>query len=202
MDGRASQPPPSSSRRLYGNLDEPGVCIEWHDFEAGETLDWAGSFHAESLELRLNLAGNGFIHHRAGSVSFEPLTAGCYATGKSELRACLMAGERHQFITVGFSRRFLRHHLLQGGGALHPLVERVVLDAVCPAGVGPVRRLTSEQEQLARQMPHPPSFQGARRLWYQGKALQLIARDGHDHSAISAEAAHGTGGGAAQERQT
>ena len=175
MDDAASQPQPGSSRRLYGDLDDLGVCIDWHDFEAGETIDWPGALHADCLELRLNLAGHGFIRSGAASMSFEPLTAGFYATGKDELRACLVAGERHRFLTVGFSRRFLRDSLLQGDGALEALVERFVLEGACPAGVGPVRRLTSEQEQLARQMPHPPSFQGARRLWYQGRVLQLMA---------------------------
>ena len=74
-----------------------------------------------------------------------------------------------------FSRRFLRDHLLQCDGALHPLVERFVLNGGCPAGLGEIHRLTSEQERGIAQLLHPPSFQGARRLWYPGKVLQLMA---------------------------
>jgi hypothetical protein len=83
------QPHPDGWRQLYGNFQELGVSIEWHDFElkAGAKFEWSDSFHPDSLELCLNLAGHGFIRCAGGTVDFEPLTAGFYAPGKNELRA-------------------------------------------------------------------------------------------------------------------
>jgi AraC family transcriptional regulator len=165
-------------RQLYGNFQQMGVSIEWHDFEldSEETFEWSHSFHPESLELCLNLAGHGAIGCGAqNTVDFEPLTGGFYAPGKNELRALRKAGERHRFVTVEFSPRFLREHLLQCDGALHALVENSVLTSCGHAGLGPIHRLTVEQEQLIAQLQRPPAPQGARRLWFQGKVLQLMA---------------------------
>jgi AraC family transcriptional regulator len=171
------QPFQDGWRQLYGNFHELGVSIEWHDFElnSNTTFEWSRSFHPDSLELCLNLAGHGFIRCAGSAVDFEPLTAGFYAPGKSELRAWREPGERHRFITVEFSPRFLRDHLFQCDGALHPLLEKFLLSNATPAGLGEVHRLTAEQEQLISQLLHPLSFQGARRLWYQSKVLQLMA---------------------------
>ena len=54
-------------------------------------------------------------------------------------------------------------------------MEKFLLSSTSPAGFGGIHRLTTEQEQLISQLLRPPSFQGARRLWYQGKVLQLMA---------------------------
>jgi AraC-like DNA-binding protein len=174
-------------RQLYGNFHELGVSIERHDFELNSdaTFEWSRSFHPDSLELCLNLAGHASIRCAGSSMNFEPLMAAFYAAGKNELRAWRKPGERHRFITVEFSSRFLREHLFQCDGALHGLVEKFLLSTTAPAGLGEIHRLTTEQEQMISQLLYPPSFQGARRLWYQGKVLQLMAdfffeRQGND----------------------
>jgi len=171
------QPLSNGWRQLYGSFRELGVSIEWHDFEleADTTFEWSRSFHLNSLELCLNLDGHGSVRFAGRGVDFEPLTAGFYASGKNELRAWRKPGERHRFITVEFSPGFLRDHLFQCDGALNELVEKFLLSDVPPAGLGKTQRLTAEQEHLVSQLLHPPSFQGARRLWYQGKVLQLMA---------------------------
>jgi AraC-like DNA-binding protein len=169
--------PPDSWRQLYGNFGELGISVEWHDFalKPDAAFEWSRTFHPNSLELCLNLLGHGLIRCADGAVNVEPLAATFYAPGKNELRAWRKPDERHRFITVEFSACFLRAHLLQSDGALHPLVERFVLSGVVPAGLGAIHRLTTEQEQLTCQLLRPPSFQGARRLWYQSKVLQLMA---------------------------
>ena len=171
------QPVTNGWRQLYGNFAELGISIEWHDFEVKSKVpfEWSRSFHPESLELCLNLTGGGLVQKEASTLNFGPLTAGFYAPGKTELRAWRNPGERHRFVTVEFSPRFLREHLLQCDGALHSLVEKFVLTGTGPSGLGETHRLTAEQEQLITQLQRPPSFQGARRLWYQGKLLQLMA---------------------------
>jgi AraC-like DNA-binding protein len=169
--------PTGDNRQLYGNLHELGVNIEWHDFELGSdtTLDWSHSFHADSLALCLNLSGHGCIQVAGNNMEFEPLTAGFYSPGKNELRACRRPGERHRFLTVELSPGFLREHLSSFGCALHDLVEQIVFSGAAPASLGDVHRMTGEQEQFVSQLQQLRSCQGARRLWYQGKVLQLMA---------------------------
>ena len=51
----------SGWRQLFGDFRGLGVSFEWHEFTPRENLDWSRSFHPESLELCLNLAGNGEV---------------------------------------------------------------------------------------------------------------------------------------------
>jgi AraC-like DNA-binding protein len=164
-------------RQLYGNFEELGLSVEWHQFDLKTTapFEWSRSFHPNSLELCLNLAGRGTIHSNGRAMNFEPLSTGFYAPGRNGLRAWRQPGSEHRFITIEFSPRFLRSHLLQCDGSLHGLVEKFLLADAPPAGLGEIHRLTAAQEELVSQMLTPPSFQGARRLWFQGKVFQLMA---------------------------
>src|SRR6266508_3609759 len=69
-------------RQLYGGFYDTGVSIEWHDFELTTAFEWSRSFHSESLELCLNLAGEGSVRCEESGVDFSPLTAGFYLPGK------------------------------------------------------------------------------------------------------------------------
>src|SRR5262245_10734931 len=102
------QPVQNGWRQLYGAFDDTGVSIEWHDFQLATDFEWSRSFHPESLEICLNLCGNGSIRYRDAIVNFEPLTAGFYLTGRSALRASRQRGEQHRFVTIEFSADFLR----------------------------------------------------------------------------------------------
>src|SRR5208282_1634621 len=83
--------------------------------------------------------------------------------------------QRHRFITLEFSPRFLREHLASCDGALHPLVEGFVRGDPLRACFGEIHRLTAAQEQRVAHLLNPPVLQGARPLWYQGKVLELMA---------------------------
>src|SRR5215831_6526104 len=74
-------------RQLFGGFYDLGVSIEWQDFELHQAFEWSRSFHPDSLELCLNLAGHGSILCGERSVHFEPLTAGFYLPGKEGLQA-------------------------------------------------------------------------------------------------------------------
>ncbi len=166
----------SGWRQLYGDFHALGISIEWHDFElnANGAFEWSRSFHPHSLELCLNLDGHGSLRSANHATELGPLAAGFYTTGNNELRAWRSPGMRHRFITVEFSRRFLQDHLLPCDGAVHPVVEKCMLVGSDSAGLGKIHPLTAEQERLISQMLHPPSFQAARRLWYESKVLQLM----------------------------
>ncbi|HWX19829.1 MAG TPA: AraC family transcriptional regulator [Candidatus Binatia bacterium] len=169
------EPVQNGWRQVYGGFYDLGVSIEWHDFELSKPFEWSRSFHPDSLELCLNLSGHGSIHCAEGAVDFEPVTTGFYLPGNNELRAWRRPGERHRFITVEFSPKFLRAQLAVCDGALHPLVEGVVRGDASRTRCGEIHRLTAAQEQRITHLLHPPVFQGGRRLWYQGKVLQIMA---------------------------
>jgi AraC-like DNA-binding protein len=162
-------------RHLYGGYYDLGVSIEWQEFEVSHTFEWSRSFHPDSLELCLNLAGHGSIHCAEGALSFEARTAGFYLPGKNELRAWRKPGERHRFITVEFSPKFLRGQLSQCDGALDPLVEGFLRGDKAGNRFGETHRLTTAQEQRISHLLQPPVLLGARPLWYQGKVLELMA---------------------------
>ncbi|HEV2393262.1 MAG TPA: AraC family transcriptional regulator [Verrucomicrobiae bacterium] len=123
----------------------------------------------------MNLAGRGSIRFAESSVDFEPLTAGFYLAGKQTLQGWRDANQRHRFITIEFSPRFLREHLASCDGALHPLVEGLVRGDQPGTHFGDICRLTAAQEQRITHLLNPPVLQGGRWLWYQGKVLEIMA---------------------------
>jgi AraC-like DNA-binding protein len=165
----------NGGRPLYGGFHEVGVSIEWHDLHSAKDFEWSRNFQTETLGLCLNLGGDGDVRCASGVTDFGSLTAAFYLTGRRGLEGRRQAGQQHRFITIQFSAPYLRRHLAASDGALHPLVEGFVRRRSHPPAVGEIHRLTSEQEQLIGQMLHPPVFQSARALWYQGKVLGLMA---------------------------
>ena len=98
------QPTQGDWQQLYGNFQELGVSVEWHDFElnANTTFDWARSFHPNSLELCLNLAGHASLRSASSTVDFEPLTAGFTRRGRMNCAP----GERPESDTVSSPSNF------------------------------------------------------------------------------------------------
>ena len=68
-----------------------GVSFEWHDFKTHEEFDWGRSFHPGSVEVCLNLEGNGQVAFNNREAAFTPLTAGFYRRGEQPLRATRQA---------------------------------------------------------------------------------------------------------------
>jgi AraC family transcriptional regulator len=171
-DGRSSDIP---SRLLAGSFPSLGFSLEWHDFESAGEVNWARCFHPDSVELCLNLSGNGHVQHSRREATFAPGTAGFYAQRKPSLKAWRDPAEHHQFFTVRFSVPFLRQQLAGSDGALHPLVEGLMREQKRFAGISELHRLSSEQQHLVGRLLHPTVALGARPLWYQGKALEMMA---------------------------
>lgn len=158
---------------LYGNFRGVGYSIEWHDFIAKAEFDWAATFHPGCIELCLNLAGRGFVAGPECRAEFEPNTVGFYARENEPLTARRQAGERHQFLTVEYSRKFLAEHLSGIGAALHPIV-RAMLDGKPGRTASAANaRLTSAQRQMVETLRQPPVYAAAHPVWYQCKAIEL-----------------------------
>ena len=69
-------------RPLYGDVDQFGVAVEWHDFRTERSFDWGRSFHPRSLEFCLNLQGHGAVGAIGRRQSdYLPGDSGYYAVG-------------------------------------------------------------------------------------------------------------------------
>jgi AraC-like DNA-binding protein len=162
-------------RHLHGSVREAGVSFEWHDFKANAEFDWGKSFHPGSIEVCLNLEGEGRVSLNKQEAAFAPLTAGFYRRGEQELSATRLANQRHQFLTVEMSFDFLRRHLGEFVTSLHPLVREVVAGQREKSAIAAPTRLTSRQQQLLASLRAAPVLALAQSVWYQAKALEVAA---------------------------
>jgi len=162
-------------RHLHGSVRGAGVSFEWHDFKAHAEFDWGKTFHPGSIEVCLNLEGEGRVGGGKSEAVFTPLTAGFYRRGEQELPATRAASQRHQFLTVEMSFEFLRRHLGEFVKSLHPLVREVVAGQTGKSAVAPPSRLTSRQQQLLASLREAPVLALAQSVWYQAKALEVAA---------------------------
>jgi AraC family transcriptional regulator len=163
-------------RHLHGSVAHAGASFEWHDFKtSGGEFDWGKSFHPGSVEVCLNLEGNGKVALNKNEIAFAPLTVGFYCRGEQPLRATRDANQRHQFLTVEMSFDFLRRHLGEFVTSLHPLVREIVAGQSEKSAGASVTRLTSRQQQLLASLREAPVLALAQSVWYQAKALEVAA---------------------------
>jgi AraC-like DNA-binding protein len=162
-------------RHLHGSVDTLGTSFEWHDFKTSTEFDWGRSFHPNSVEICLNLAGNGKVAGQESKAVFLPFSVGFYRRGERPLRATRQADQRHRFLTVEMSFDFLQKHLSQFVTSLHPLVRDVISGQSDESAVSPVTRLTNRHQQILTSLRQAPVLALAQSLWYQAKAMELAA---------------------------
>lgn len=159
--------------RLYGDFLNRGVSIEWHDFHAPSGMDWARSFHPDSIEICYNLAGQATLRHRSKSIGLDERTVGLYTPSATLTKAERTAAARHCFITVELGRAYLRDRLGEDLEQLLPEV-REFLDGRRPSllSAGAMNAAQQSLFSLLRKPPVPPA---AQRLWYEGKIFEVLA---------------------------
>ena len=162
-------------RPLFGSFRKLGFSFEWHDFTCAEPLDWARSFHPQSVELCLNLEGAATIENGRQSIELPPKSYAFYHQGSPPLTAGRRAGERHRFITVEFSSEFLDLHFREQAENLHPLVRAVVTRETLASLATAPERLDATLQQLVESLRHCPVFSPAQEMWFRCKALELAA---------------------------
>ena len=163
-------------RPLFGRFHDLGVSFEWHEFDLEQPLDWSRSFHADSVELCLNLSGEASVTSDRETVQFSSLTTGFYYAGNgSQLKASRFPGETHRFLTVELSRDYLTNRLKPYREGLHPVVSSVVQPGEVSACSSAVEPLTPGQVELVNSLRTPPVATQAQRLWFEGKAGELMA---------------------------
>jgi AraC family transcriptional regulator len=163
-------------QQLYGDFDELGVSVEWHDFRTTRPLDWGRSFHPHSLEFCLNLEGRGAVGSNANARSnYLPGNSGYYAIADEPLPASREANDHHQFVTLEFSRAHLQKQFVQNETDLEPEIRRVIFEDTEASVVAPVRPMSIQQRGVVSSLVEPPVAKAAQILWYQSKALELMA---------------------------
>jgi AraC family transcriptional regulator len=182
----AWQPFGTGWRPLHGTVAGSGVSFEWHDFKTQQAFDWGQSFHPGTVEICLNVEGEGTVASGDSEISFVPMTVGFYRRGQQPLRAARQASQRHQFLTIEMSFDFLREHLGDYVTSLHPLVRDVMAGRPNKSAVAPVTHLGSRHQQLLSSLRQAPVLAVAQTVWYQAKALEaaaeffFAARDNHE----------------------
>ena len=161
-------------RPLYGDVDQTGVAVEWHDFQTEKVFNWGRTFHPRSLEFCLNLEGHGEVG-AAGKTGYLPGNCGYYAIADEPLAASRRAGDRHQFVTLEFSRKHLRSQFVQNEADLEPEIRRIIFGDKDESVVAPVRPMSVEQRNVVASLAAPPVVKAAQVLWYESKALELMA---------------------------
>jgi AraC-like DNA-binding protein len=159
-------------RQLYGDFERLGVSIEWHDFRTEQSLDWGRSFHPRSIEFCLNLDGRGRVGR---NTEYRPSSSGYYALNDEPLAASRHARDRHQFVTLEFSRAHLRQQLGDCDADLEPSIRAAIFGDSGRSAVSPCRPLASEQRSLISSLNAPPVAKAALSLWYQSKSLELMS---------------------------
>jgi AraC family transcriptional regulator len=160
---------------LHGSVAGSGVSFEWHDFKTHGPFDWGQSFHPNTIEICLNLEGNGKINAGRAEAAFTPMTVGFYRRGQQVLSATREANQRHQFLSIEMSFDFLQKNLGEFVVSLHPLVREVVSSRSDKSAVAPVTRMTSRHQQLLASLRQAPVLAVAQAAWYRAKALEVAA---------------------------
>lgn len=161
-------------RQLFGDFYRLGVSFEWHEVPGQSEVDWAPSFHPDSLELCLNLAGAGEVATGNGVLTLGAWNAGFYRLGRTGLKARRLPGDEHQFITVELAPAFLAQHLRPSLADLHPLVREVVEGKVDRSAIGGTEPINARQRDLVMSLRQPPVLASAQAVWYQAKAVELM----------------------------
>ena len=160
-------------RPLYGDVDSMGVAVEWHDFRMARSFNWGRTFHPRSLEFCLNLEGHGQVG--AGKTDYAPGNSGYYAIGDEPLPASRRANDHHQFATLEFSRSHLQKQFVQNEADLEPEIRRVIFGGKNESVIAPARPMSIQQRGVVASLAEPPVAKAAQILWYQSKALELMA---------------------------
>jgi hypothetical protein len=144
-------------RPLYGDVDQIGVAVEWHDFRIERSFNWGRTFHPHSLEFCLNLGGRGAVGAEGrAKCDYLPGNSGYYAVADEPLPASRHAGDHHQFATLEFSRAHLQKQLVQNADGLEPEIRRIIFDDKNQTVVAPTRPMSIQQRDVIASLAEPP----------------------------------------------
>ncbi|MBG86557.1 MAG: hypothetical protein CMO80_06620 [Verrucomicrobiales bacterium] len=162
---------------LHGRFAQDGVSVEWHEFHVDEPIDWGASFHPQSLEICLNLAGNAKVTHGKQSLSIGPRSLAFYCVGDKPLQATRLAGSsKHEFLTMELGIDALADSLGTGTAQVHPLIARALTKGGFSTGLGHLSSMYVEQDRWVKQLLNPPVPQAAEALWIKSRVQEILAQ--------------------------
>ncbi len=162
-------------RTLHGSFYEDGVSVEWHDFQCANRLDWARSFHPESLEICLNLEGKGNFKSGRSQTRLAPQRITHYTADTNRLSAQREAGERHRFLTVELSRDWLAEAVRGNEEALNRQTRHFLDGTTASRPSIDVRPIAAPIRQFAQEVLKPPVEGRAAKLWFRAKIIELAS---------------------------
>ena len=160
---------------LHGSFEHLGFSLEAHDFPLQRELDWARSFHPESVELCLNLDGVGHLTVRGRSTRVDPGTAIFYRVGTEPITASREGKGRHRFITLECRRDWLLRTLAGFDLSVDPALRDGLLQGNPATVIGSGRSLGKASLARWEELWKPPVVPPARPLWFQARVLELVA---------------------------
>lgn len=164
-------------KHLYGSIKQKGLSVEWHDFKPGLDLDWAASFHPNTLELCINLNGSGQLETQTddGEIQYQvgPHNVALYLPQADLLQATRPMGEHHQFVTFEMTREYLRLFFSGNEHNLEPAVRQFIRGEEITADRVVVRPMILRFKAIADELLNPPVPAVARELWFQAKFLEV-----------------------------
>src|SRR5205814_6735096 len=107
---------------------------------------------------------------------YLPGNFGYYAVADEPLPASRRAHDHHQFVTLEFSREHLRKQFVKDEADLEPEIRRIVFGDREQNVIVPARPMNMQQRNMAANLAEPPVAKAAQLLWYQAKALELMAQ--------------------------
>ena len=167
---------PNGWRQLYGDFDRLGLSVEWHEFRTDEALDWGRSFRPHSVEFCLNMEGRGAVGHKSSARGdYTSGMSGYYSLGDEPLLATRDANDRHRFVTLEFSQKHLQKQLENCEADLDPQMRSAIFPEKANAVISQPRPMSVQQRDVVTTLAQPPVPKAAQILWYQSKALELMA---------------------------
>lgn len=162
-------------RTIHGSFYEEGVSVEWHDFQSATRLDWARSFHPESLEICLNLEGEGRFKSGRSQTRLAPQRITHYTADSDRLSAQREAGERHRFLTVELSRDWLAEAVRGNEDALNRQTRLFLEGSSTSRPNIDVRPFGPPIRQFYQDVLKPAVEGRAARLWFRAKIIELAS---------------------------
>jgi AraC-like DNA-binding protein len=161
-------------KQLFGSFKSRGLSIEWHDFTPPVDLPWDKSFHENSVEICINLEGNGTIEEggRRHEVTANNLAVYVPTPG---MKAKRDLGQHHRFLTLEVSRDYLALFFSGNEHNLLPTVRDYIRGQDTGAPRAHVYPMILAFRPLVDQLLKPQVNKMGLELWYQAKFLEVAA---------------------------
>lgn len=160
---------------MSGCTLDPGFRFCWYDEAVEAPREWLAELRLGAIELCLNLEGTGRIRGDQETVELPAGAWTIYRQGLPALAGERREGMRHRFVTIEFSRWFLRQCLSGSGEHFHPVLGQFLAGPALTPALAMPERLRQVTLGLVESLQHCPVGRPACETWFRGKAIELAA---------------------------